>query len=72
MEQEIAAIQNLTQTLTTFGVTYGFQMVGAIIIIVAGLFVSRWVGRLSKRYAPHANLISLSAGFLPTLRKLWC
>ena len=45
MEQEIAAIQNLTQTVTTFGVTYGFQMVGAIIIIVVGLFVGKWVGR---------------------------
>ena len=49
MEQELAAIQNLTQTLTTFGVTYGFQLFGAVIIICLGVFVAKWVGRLVER-----------------------
>ena len=64
MEQEIAAIQNLSQTVTTFGVTYGFQMVGAIIIIVVGLFVGKWVGRLVERLCAARNFdVTLSRFF---------
>lgn len=64
MEQEIAAIQNLTQTVTTFGVTYGFQMVGAIIIIVVGLFIGKWVGRLVERLCDARNFdVTLSRFF---------
>ena len=34
-------------TIVTFFITYGFQIVGAFIILIVGALVARWVGRLS-------------------------
>ncbi|MGA2140641.1 MAG: mechanosensitive ion channel family protein [Verrucomicrobiia bacterium] len=34
-------------TVVTFFITYGFQIVGAFIILIVGALVARWVGRLS-------------------------
>ena len=71
MEQEFAAIQNLTQTMTTFGVTYGFQMFGAIIILVVGLFVARWVGHLVEKLCASRKFdITLSRFFANVAKAL--
>ncbi|MFC3093321.1 mechanosensitive ion channel family protein [Alteromonas sediminis] len=44
MEQELEQIQTLYNTLTEFAVTYSFQIVGAIIIIIIGAWVASKVG----------------------------
>jgi small conductance mechanosensitive channel len=42
-------LQNVNATIVAFFVTYGLQLVGAIIIIVGGAFVARWAGELMNR-----------------------
>ena len=32
--------------IVDLGVRYGFQVLGALVILVAGLLVGRWIGRL--------------------------
>jgi len=41
MTEEITAIQTLIDTAIEFCVQYGFQVVGAVIIICIGLFVTK-------------------------------
>ena len=47
MESELTAIQNLVNTATSFGVTYGFQMMGAVIILILGSVAARWSSKLA-------------------------
>jgi small conductance mechanosensitive channel len=42
-------INELHQKLVDFGTAYGMQVIGAIIILVIGLFVARWVGNVLAR-----------------------
>ena len=37
MEQELAALENMANTASAFVVEYSFQILGAMIILVAGL-----------------------------------
>src|SRR5690242_16108038 len=37
-------------SLINFALTYGFQILGAVIIFSAGLLVARWIGRLTERW----------------------
>ena len=70
MEQEIAALQNLTQTVTAFAVTYGFQMVGAVIILCVGLFVAKWVGRLVERLCAARKFDLTLSRFFASIAKV--
>src|SRR5690349_21591808 len=40
---------NVQQRITDFIVTYGFQLVGAVVILVAGVVLANWIGRLVHR-----------------------
>ena len=44
MEEELEQIQQIYNLITEFMVTYSFQIVGAIIIVIIGFFVARKVG----------------------------
>ncbi len=46
MEQEIQQIQNIVDILNELAVNYGFQVFGAIIILLIGWQISRWVARI--------------------------
>lgn len=46
MEKEISSIQKLVNTVVEFSVNYSFQVIGALIVLVLGVLISRWVFRL--------------------------
>lgn len=61
MEKEFTAIQQMISTVTDFVIKYSFQVIGAIIILVIGLFLARWVSRVVFRLCEKKELdITLS------------
>ena len=44
MNEELKTAEALLEQLIQFGVTYGFQILGAIIVLVVGLKVASWIG----------------------------
>jgi small conductance mechanosensitive channel len=49
-----AKLSEIQQKLVDFGTAYGMQVVGAIIILVIGLFFARWLGNvLARRLEKH-------------------
>ena len=46
MEKEIETVQTLIDVASEFLVQYGFQVLGAIIVLVIGFAVARWLSRL--------------------------
>ncbi len=64
--QEITAVQKLIDTVIEYSVNYGFQVLGALIILLLGFGVANWVGNLlSKAFAKKKMDVTLS-GFLTT------
>lgn len=64
MEEEIEAVTKLIDTVVEFGVAYGFQVFGALVILVIGVMVSGWAGR-------KVTAISLSKNVDETLSKFF-
>ena len=49
MDEEIALVQRVYTVIVEFLVNYSFQILGAVIILVAGFIVARWVARVLLR-----------------------
>lgn len=61
MEQELERVQEVYTFIVTFLVNYGFQLVGAIIVLLLGLFVARKVGNFLEGFLlKHGIDITLS------------
>ena len=61
MEEQISTVQKLINTLIEYGVKYGFQALGAIIVLIAGHFIANWVARMSLAAMTKKNMdITLS------------
>jgi small conductance mechanosensitive channel len=48
LEEQAEALKELTRIATEFGVKYGFQVLGALVILAIGFVVAGWVGRLAR------------------------
>ncbi|MSR77935.1 MAG: mechanosensitive ion channel family protein [Candidatus Omnitrophica bacterium] len=46
MQEKITAMQQLINTLIGYGVQYGFQVLGAIIILILGTLAANWISGL--------------------------
>ncbi|MEZ5523464.1 MAG: mechanosensitive ion channel family protein [Pseudomonadales bacterium] len=69
IDQELQQIQQVYDLLTEFLVNYSFQLVGAIIIFLIGLFVAKKVAKLILRLCEKHQLdITLSNFIANTLR----
>ncbi len=44
MNEELKAVEALLDKLIEFGVAYGFQIFGAVIVLIIGLKIASWVG----------------------------
>ncbi len=64
MNQEITAIQGLFTAGIEFGVSYGFQIVGAFIILIIGFWIA-------KRVAGGLEALCVKKGFDVTLSKFF-
>ena len=69
MESELDTLQSLINTGIAFGVAYGFQILGALIILVLGAYVARVLSRVVLRLAEKRGLdITLARFFSSTVR----
>ena len=56
IEDELKAMERFLEIATEFIVKYGFQVIAAIIIIVIGLLVARWLANLVINVCSRRNL----------------
>jgi small conductance mechanosensitive channel len=64
MKEEIETLQNLTNIVIEFIVTYSFQILAAIIILIIGIIVARWLSRLVMRLCEKTNMDVVLTKFL--------
>ena len=49
-------VEEFKQLLIKFGTDYGLQVIGAIIILIVGLLVARWVGNIFRRWLDKQHM----------------
>ncbi len=64
MTEDLDTLRNLVDTLIAFGVAYGFQLLGALIVILVGLWLSRALARLVMRRCEQRRLDVTLSRFL--------
>lgn len=69
MEQDIQQIQNVVEILNEFAVNYGFQVFGALIILLMGWQVSRWVSKIVLNLCQRTQLDITLAKFFAGIAK---
>ena len=69
MTDEIENISNIVNVASELAVTYGFQFVGAIIILVLGWQVAKWIARLTLKLCERVHLDITLAKFFSNLAK---
>ena len=68
---DIETLQKIGDTLIEFVVNYGFQVLGALIILLVGWFVAKWAGGLVLKLCTRAKLdITLSKFFADIVKGL--
>jgi small conductance mechanosensitive channel len=71
MTEDLGALRNLVDTLIGFGVAYGFQLLGALIILALGAWLSRVLARFVLRRCEQRHLdITLSRFFANLARSV--
>ena len=64
MDQEIKQLENVINVATEFIVNYGFQILGAIIVLTIGWYIAKWVAGLVLQLCQKSNLdITISKFF---------
>lgn len=69
MELEIAEMQKYIDMAVAFAIEYGFQIIGAIIILLVGFAIARWSGRLVQRIAEKSHLDITLTRFIGNMTK---
>ena len=71
MEEQIQTVTRLVDLAVGFGVTYGLQLLGALVILLIGLKVAKWTGLRVMRLCEMRNLdVTLSRFFGNTVKIL--
>src|SRR3989338_6762854 len=70
MEEQITAAQKLINTLIEISVNYGFQVLGAVIVLIAGTLVGKWMGSIVFSLAIARKLDVTLSKFLATTAKV--
>lgn len=70
MEQQIGAIASFVDTIVQFLVTYGFQIVGALVVLFIGLKLAGWTGRKVTEKAMGRDIDPTLAKFIGNVAKL--
>ncbi|SLN70158.1 mechanosensitive ion channel family protein [Oceanibacterium hippocampi] len=70
MENQIETINSLLETLIAFVVAYGFQILGALVVLVIGLKVASWFGRYVARRMEARAVDTTLSRFLGNVVKL--
>lgn len=51
-----ARIEQIEKALTDFAVAYGWQVIGALIILTVGFFIARWLGNLLGKWLDRQHM----------------
>lgn len=70
MDQEIETLKRLSDQLLEFGVQYGVQVFGALVILLIGVIVSRWVGRVIGDFLEKKNIDVTLTRFLSNTARI--
>ena len=70
MEQEIESINRFVDALVEFGVSYGFQILGAVVFLVIGLKPAGWTARRVIKIADAKSMDPTLARFIANVVKL--
>lgn len=71
MAEEFASLGNIINVASAFIVNYGFQFIGALIILILGWQVAKWAARLTLRLCERTHLdITLSRFFASVAKSL--
>lgn len=70
MKEEIETLQNLINIVIEFLVTYSFQILGAIIILIVGIIVARWLSKLTVKLCEKNNMDVVLTKFLGSTVKI--
>jgi len=70
IEQEIEQVSAVYQMIIEFFVNYSFQLVGAVIVFLLGLFVARKISNLAEKLCLQKDLDVTLAGFIGSAIRL--
>ncbi len=70
MSEEISAVQKLIDTSIEFVVNYSFELVGAILVLIAGFVVANWTAKFSLGLFEKKKVDLALARFLSGIFKL--
>ena len=56
MQEELDMLQSIYDAAVAFLVTYSFQLIGAILILLAGFVAAGWVSRAVLRLQERADV----------------
>ncbi len=70
MENELEAVSKLIDTVVEFGVSYGFQILGALVFLLIGLKVAGWTGRKVATLTEAKEVDPALARFIGNITKL--
>lgn len=70
LEKNIQLVSSLADTVVDFGVKYGFQILGALIVFLIGLKLAGWIGRKSEGYALARDIDVTLSKFLGNVVKI--
>ena len=70
MEKQINAVQTLVNKTVEFSVQYSFQVVGALIILIAGVILGKWFSKMTENICQKKKLDITLSKFIASLTKL--
>jgi small conductance mechanosensitive channel len=70
MEQQMQTASRLIDSATQFAVAYGFQILGALVVLIVGLKIADWAGTRLARFAEARQIDVTLAHFLGNVVKL--
>lgn len=70
MEENLKDVSKIVDTLIEFGIEYGFQIAGAIVVLIIGLKVSSWAGRRVSRLCEGKGIDITLSRFIGNVVKI--
>ena len=73
MEKELELAQEAVDVIVNFLVTYSFQLIGAVIILIAGFVLGGWVSRALLRVQQRQEMPRCtSSAMMQVVSCNWC
>ncbi len=70
MEKELETVRKLVDALVEFAVAYGFQLLGALVVLLIGLKLAGWVGKRVTRFSRSKDIDETLSKFIGGIVKL--